>query len=289
MNEISPLTRADLAALPLLADTQFCELMGSESFNRKLLGIVPKGIYRGFEHSIAGADTLRICPQNPNSAAIERDGQLITVQGQHPIDVVIPRNQDSAVVIEAISAHDVLTSQVDKNSAVKAAEVKVIPFDAVQPHHVIILRVNLPTGQVLNGGHISTASRTVGGLLNVPTIDMVQALFQPKGDYITIDQAKSDIVAASGVELTEPSSLKIGERYVFPVTATHTLPDVTKLPAGASKILYFKRVSGAQPIVKVHGDKGEKLVTSRGAGTSLKISTNRTLSAYFNGVNWEIN
>jgi hypothetical protein len=202
----NPPTPAELANYPLLADTQYLEEMGSVSFNRKFFGIVPAGIYRGFDFSITAATTLRICPTNPNSAAIERDGQVITVIGQKPVDVVIPRSQNVAVVIEAISQHGLLTKQIDKNAAVDAAAIKVIPVANVLAHHVIICTVNLPaTGNMLPA-HISTATRQLGGLLNSPTFAQADARYQPAGSYATTaqleEQAKKNPISQSSTDVT---------------------------------------------------------------------------------------
>lgn len=202
----NPPTPAELANYPLLADTQYLEEQGSVSFNRKFFGIVPAGIYRGFNYTITAATTLRICPTNPNTAAIERDGQVITVNGQKPVDVIIPRSQNVAVVIEAISQHGLLTKQIDKNAATDAATIKVIPVANVLAHHVVICTVNLPaTGNML-AAHISEATRTVGGLLNSPTFAQAAAMFQPKGDYPTRSefeaQAKKNPQSQSSADVT---------------------------------------------------------------------------------------
>jgi hypothetical protein len=159
----NPPSPAELAAMPLLTDTQYLEEMGSVSFNRKFRGIVPPGIYQGFEFSIAGATTLRVCPGLPNTAVVERDGQIINVYGQAPIDVTIPRNQNVAVVIEAISQHGLVTKQIDKNAATDAASIKVIPVASVLPHHVIICTVNLPsTGSPQNWRVIKCCHASAG-------------------------------------------------------------------------------------------------------------------------------
>lgn len=191
VTEISvvPLSDQDRAELPLLADTQFFELMGSVSFNRKFTGIVPPGIYRGFNFSITGVDKVTVCTDVKNTAAVERDGQIITVQGQHPIVVTITRGVEVAVVIEAISQYGLLTSQVDKGSAVLAAQIRVVPLVEVEPHHVIIFTANFPLAGNLTLAHISVIRRTVGGLNNTPTFEQAAELYQPKGNYLTVVQA----------------------------------------------------------------------------------------------------
>jgi hypothetical protein len=181
----NPPSLAELAAMPLITDTQYLEEMGSVSFNRKFSGIVPPGIYKGFDFSVAGPTTLRICPGLPNVAMVERDNQAIRVAGQAPTDVTIPRSQEVAVVLEAISQHGLLTKQIDKNAATDAAAIKVIPVADVLSHHVIICTVNLPASGSLTLMHISTATRQLGGLLNALSQAQADARYQLIGDYAT--------------------------------------------------------------------------------------------------------
>ncbi len=197
----APLSPAEQASLQLIADTQYGELMGSVSFNRKLLGIVPPGIYRGFNFAIQGATTLRICPvgTGENNAVIERDGQVINVLGQNPIDVTIPRSQEVAVVIEAFSAHGVLTKQIDKNAAVEAAQIKVVPVVQVLGHQVTICTVNLPATGNLALAHISTATRKVGGLLNSLTKGQADTLYA-KLTQLAGGKAGAQLVKKSGAD-----------------------------------------------------------------------------------------
>lgn len=211
----NPPSLAELAAMPLLTDTQFLELMGSVSFNRKFFGIVPPGIYKGFDFSIAGATTLRICPGLPNVAAIERDGQIINVKGQAPIDVTIPRSQNVAVVIEAISAHGLKTKQVDKDAATDAASIKVVPVASVLSHHVIICTVNLPASGSMVAGHISTATRQVGGLLNAISPAQGDARYQLKGDYATAAQLAAQALETPKAQLSSDLTAAPAKGIVF--------------------------------------------------------------------------
>jgi hypothetical protein len=198
-NNISPTSRAELAAFPLLADTQFAEEMGSESFNRKFVGIVAAGIYRGFDVVVSGVNKITIGSAGKGTAAIERDGQLITVQGQHPIEVFITPGIECAVVIEAISQHGLLTNQVDKNSLVAAAQVKVVPIAELLSHHVVITKILLPNGTPLNAEHLDLESRTVAGLDNKPTFEQADDRYQLKGEYLTqTDKKELELLALLG-------------------------------------------------------------------------------------------
>lgn len=261
----NPPTPAELANYPLLADTQYLEEMGSVSFNRKFFGIVPAGIYRGFTYSITAATTLRICPTNPNTAAIERDGQVITVIGQRPIDVTIPRSQNVAVVIEAISQHGLLTKQIDKNAATDAAVIRVIPVASVLAHHVVICTVNLPaTGNMLVS-HISEATRTVGGLLNTPTFAQAAAMFQPKGDYPTKvefeSQARKNPLSLTSADITAAPESGV---VIFDTFKDLQLPSTA--PAGSLLQVMVDRDLVLTPTNKCRllAPGGEKINTKQG-------------------------
>lgn len=163
---VLPPSAADIAALPLIADIQFLELFTSESLNRKFYGIVRPGIFRGFNHEIGDGLTLNIGDDSKqNTAFVERDGYTLTIQGQHPVTVTIPAGQKSAVVIEAFYQYGVKTKQVDANSDIDAASIKVVPSSAIEPHHVIVCEVTVPPEATqITEPMISLENRREGGI-----------------------------------------------------------------------------------------------------------------------------
>lgn len=163
---VLPPSTADVAALPLIADIQFLELFTSESLNRKFYGIVRPGIFRGFNHEIGDGLTLNIGDDSKqNTAFVERDGYTLTIQGQHPVTVTIPAGQKSAVVIEAFYQYGVKTKQVDANSDIDAASIKVVPSSAIEPHHVIVCEVTVPPEATqITEPMISLENRREGGI-----------------------------------------------------------------------------------------------------------------------------
>ncbi|UTZ44607.1 hypothetical protein [Vibrio campbellii] len=154
-------------SLPLLADIQFLEPFSSEALNRKNLGVIPAAIYRGFDVVIAGDNAITIGDDSgKNTAIIERDNALISVQGQHPVSIVVPYDMHVSVVIEAVSQHGLVTQQIDTASKIPAAQIKILPVSDVEPYHVVICEVMLPAGGVLTEEMIDKSKRIDVDLLD---------------------------------------------------------------------------------------------------------------------------
>lgn len=157
-------------SLPLITDTQYLENFTSNSLNRKFFGIVHRGVFRGFECLAAGGHKIKITSKDPDNATrkgvavVERDDYLLTVHQQE--DIVIDANTliDGYIVLEAFYQFGVITKQVDLSSNVEAAQIKFIPIDALEEHHIILCRVTLPEGQAeITQDCISVDERYYGG------------------------------------------------------------------------------------------------------------------------------
>ena len=268
----NPPSLSELAVMPLLTDTQFLEEMGSVSFNRKLVGIVPPGIYRGFDFSIVAATTLRICPGLPNTAAIERDGQIITVTGQAPIDVTIPRSQNVAVVLEAISQHGLLTKQIDKNAAADAATIKVVPVGSVLSHHVIICTVNLPASGSMVAGHISTATRKVGGLLNAISPAQGDVRYQLKGDYATTAQLAAQALETPKAQLSSELTAAPAKGIVF-FDGYKDLPLVAATNGSLLQVMIVRGTNMTAGKCRLLAPAGEDIDTTQGDHDTANLQT----------------
>ncbi len=166
---------AELASLPLIADVQYLEPYTSTALNRKFFGVIPKGIYRGFDVEPSGSNTLIV--KAGGSAAIEKDTYLITVHGQHDISLDIPHDISVYIVLDAEYEHGTVTKQVDNSSLVDAATISVIAEADLQPHHVVVCGVYLPSGETLSGEHIETEVRTNGAFGDYYRKAETQALF----------------------------------------------------------------------------------------------------------------
>ncbi|EOD5129716.1 hypothetical protein ACJXCR_003921 [Vibrio parahaemolyticus] len=162
---IIPPLLTDWQALPLITDTQYLEPLASNSLNRKFYGIVRAGIFRGFECAPAGGMKLRVSSgEQFGVALVERDDYILTVRQQHDIDVEIPAGATSYVVLEAFYKYGVKTKQVDLASEIEASEVKVLPLESVEDHHLILCRVTVPdTATQLEQEHLNFDDREQGG------------------------------------------------------------------------------------------------------------------------------
>lgn len=164
-----PPTPADTSQLALLADLQWLEPFGSEALNRKLLGVMPRGVYRGFGYSLPGGMTLRIGPSDePGTAIVETGKVAITVQQVKAVDLVVPANFDGYLVLEATYGIGTVTKQVSTDATVDAAKLKLVARALLLPEHVILYTVTTPPGLVtLLASHITTAGRMYGGYLPI--------------------------------------------------------------------------------------------------------------------------
>lgn len=164
-----PPTPADTSQLALLADLQWLEPFGSEALNRKLLGVMPRGVYRGFGYSLPGGMTLRIGPSDePGTAIVETGKVAITVQQVKAVDLVVPANFDGYLVLEATYGIGTVTKQVSTDATIDAAKLKLVARALLLPEHVILYTVTTPPGLVtLLASHITTAGRMYGGYLPI--------------------------------------------------------------------------------------------------------------------------
>lgn len=168
-----PPTQADISQLPFLADIQYLEPISSAALNRKFTGIVPPGIYRGFEYSMPGGMVLAIGANGaPGTAVVERNGYCITVQQVNPASIVVPAGLVGYVVLEAFYGEGVKTRQVSTDSTIDAAALKVIAKADLQPHHIILYSVNTPANAVqLQPDHVTTAQRQDVSMVGSTKVD----------------------------------------------------------------------------------------------------------------------
>ncbi|MCG3884089.1 hypothetical protein I3271_05265, partial [Photobacterium leiognathi] len=148
--------------MALVADMQYQEQITSDALNRKFLGVIKAGIYRGFKCNIAGGLNIIIgdC-SGKNTAIIEKSGRCTTVHLQYPVSVNLEAGQHSAIVLDAFYQIGVKTKQVDPSSAIDAATISAIPFSTIEPHHVVICDVNVPVGATqITNDMISTSSQS---------------------------------------------------------------------------------------------------------------------------------
>nr|WP_314431665.1 phage tail protein [uncultured Pantoea sp.] len=136
---------------PLSADIQYLETYTSSALNRKLKGIVRPGFYLGFS-PVAGTGlsvvvTSKNADSGQGSASIDVNAHQITVQ--HLADLTLPvvAGKTTRIVLEANYKVGVVTEQVNRDSAVKAARVFAQDLSvALAPNQLELCRVLVPTG-----------------------------------------------------------------------------------------------------------------------------------------------
>ncbi len=156
---VSP-TGPDYSALPLLADMQYLEPFGTDALNRKLHGIVPPGIYRGFRYSLPGAMKIAIGATGNGVAVVEVGNWSINVHQVAKVELTVTAGFVGYVVLDATYGIGVVTKQVDSASAIDAATIKLVPTASLQPQHVILYGLNVPAGTTtLLDSHVLGAPR----------------------------------------------------------------------------------------------------------------------------------
>lgn len=144
-----PPSPSDTSAMALLADIQFLEPMASEAINRKFLGVVPKGIYRGFHVTAEAGRSLLVGASGPGTAVIERDGYCLTIQQQHPVSLPVGDAAfDGYVVLEGVYGVGVVTKQVSADSTIDAAQLLLVEKSARKAHQIVLCSVNVPAATV---------------------------------------------------------------------------------------------------------------------------------------------
>ncbi|MGL4350155.1 MAG: hypothetical protein ACRCT2_06240 [Plesiomonas shigelloides] len=159
---IVPPAPVDTSALALITDVQFLEPFGSEALNRQHVGIIPAGIYRGFKSSLPGLMKLKIGTAGEIGAArVDVSAELsIAIHQRAPVELVVPAPFAGFVVLEGVYQFGVPTDQVDADSTVKAATIKLVAKADRLSSHVVLYSLNVPAGtSVLTAAMVTTAER----------------------------------------------------------------------------------------------------------------------------------
>lgn len=206
----------DSSELPLVTDIQYLEPFTSTALNRKFCGIVRAGVFRGFACEPGGGLNLAISHTKNQTgesvtfgvALAEREDYLLTVRQQHDIQVAIPAGQVSYVVIEVFFQHGVETSQVNANSVIEAASIKVLPQADVQEHHVILCVADVPSGvTTLTLAHLRFDEREIGGYDlegHLADADAHQQYVKKAGDVMTGDLQLPNISVSGAFKWAKP-------------------------------------------------------------------------------------
>lgn len=162
----SPPMSVDTSAFALLADLQYHEPFASEALNRKFYGIIPPGIYRGFQYVLPGGMVLRIGhPGEAGSAIIHVGDRCITVQQYKAVDLTVAAGFVGRVVLEGFYQLGVKTKQVDSTSTIDAVSIKLVTEAQYKSDHVTLYNLNVPANATaMHASYISDAKRDDVGI-----------------------------------------------------------------------------------------------------------------------------
>lgn len=182
---IVPPTPVETGNLPLLADMQWLEPFGTDALNRKFHGIVPPGIYRGYQYSLPGAMKLAIGATKNGVAVVEVGNWSINVHQVAKVELTVPAPFVGYVVLDATYGIGVVTKQVDSASLIDAAVIKLVPTAQLLPQHVILYGLDVPAGvSVLLDEYVSAASRMEVSLAGITRVDGGAFVNNPTGAVV---------------------------------------------------------------------------------------------------------
>ncbi|HHQ6598042.1 TPA: hypothetical protein ACSTLU_004347 [Serratia fonticola] len=130
----------------LRSDVQYLEPYASSSFNRKAYGIFGAGVYQGFSVTPGNGLAVIVSPNGtrPGVASVDVSGHQITVQLLTAQTVAVTAGKLNIVVLEAKYGLGVVTDQVDANSKIKAATLRVVNDEkSIVDGMIEICRLNL--------------------------------------------------------------------------------------------------------------------------------------------------
>ncbi|WCH25176.1 hypothetical protein [Aeromonas salmonicida] len=180
-----PPSGPDLAALPLLADMQYLEPFGTDALNRKFHGIVPPGIYRGYQYSLPGAMKIAIGATKNGVAVVEVGNWSINVHQVAPVELTVPKGFAGYLVLDATYGIGVVTKQVDANSLIDAAILKLVPTAELLPRHVILYTLNVPlAATAMLDSYISSVDRMDISLAGLSKVDGGLYVNSPTGSMV---------------------------------------------------------------------------------------------------------
>lgn len=132
--------------LPLLADLQYLEPYMSGGLNRKMLGIILPGVYRGFDVKPGTGLNVVVSSTADGSGAacVEVNGYQITVQQFNDVIVPVSKGQTTIIALEANYGLGLVTRQVSNLGTVDAAKLVTFPqSQSLKPNQIEIARVSL--------------------------------------------------------------------------------------------------------------------------------------------------
>lgn len=189
--------------MPVVSDFQFMEKFSATAINMQLKNILGHGVYVGFNHEIIGSDKVRIGDASGNNtASLEYNGVPLTINGQHPVVLVVPRNKRMTAVVTGFFQYGTITRQVDSRSNIEAAEIKLVDSTALEPHHVRLFEVFLPSVVDLKDIHINDEVMQRAGIANAPTYVEAGLWYVRRDKEATVSQIDAKVSGKQWISLS---------------------------------------------------------------------------------------
>lgn len=183
----------------LLADVQYLEPYASSALNRKAYGIFGAGVYQGFTVVPGKGLSVIVKPNGnkPGVASVDINGYQITVQLLTEQTVALQAGKLNIVILEAKYGQGIVTDQVDANSKVKAAVLRVVNDEkSIAVGMTEVCRVNLAANATsVPAGSINTDKRYSLKVSYEPTDDINDAR---ESRLLTVKAGKSFVPLAGG-------------------------------------------------------------------------------------------
>lgn len=186
----------------LTPDVRWAEQYVSAGLNRKFAGVLPAGVYWGYEVDAPGGMLVRIWPgEDPDYAdsvaLVDRDGYSLTVRqsGEDTVDLTGRAGSTVSIVLEALYAPN--------QDTVTSLQAVTTPAD----HHVILAKVTIPAGATaVTSDMITFTERTLG---NPATLAMSYAtsLMTVVATNATLKTQLTNIAAWAATQGYDPNTL----------------------------------------------------------------------------------
>jgi hypothetical protein len=204
----------------MLADVQYLEPYASAALNRKAYGIFGAGVYQGFSVTPGNGLNIVVKPNGtkPGVASVDINGYQITVQLLTEQTVALAAGKLNIVVLEAKYGLGITTDQVDANSKIKAASLRVVNDEkSILDGMAEVCRINLA----------ANATSVPAGSINIDKRFSLKVSYEPTDDIndaresrlLTVKAGRSFVPLAGG-NMSGPLGVT---NLVFPSESTPPL------------------------------------------------------------------
>jgi hypothetical protein len=187
----------ELAALPLRISFPTWEKYQSRATNKALTGIMPPGIYHGFNVVPAGGLNVIIEADGGTALVLTEAGESINVQGQHPITQSLTPGTH-CVLLTVNFTVNVLTTQVSVDSLISPADI-VISASPTAPNSLLLAVITIGAGTtVIDSDMIDTRAVSRRSIADLQSLvhQTVLSTMALQTQMITLSQAVMELKLA---------------------------------------------------------------------------------------------